>query len=123
MAHRFGSSDVRDELEHILAQPFLDDPLRRLLSYLADQRLAGQVHTTLEIAMEVFGRGADCDVRQDPVVPIQMARLHAKLENYYQQSSRPIQFVIDLEPQPCLDFQTGSRRLNPSGRPPVAQQF
>lgn len=42
MARRYESSDVRDELEHILAQPFLDDPLRRLLICLADQRLAGE---------------------------------------------------------------------------------
>lgn len=122
MARRFGSLDLRDEMEHILAQPFLDDSLRTLLSYLADQRLARQVPTTLQIAMEVFGRDAACDVRHDPVVRIQIARLHAKLENYYQQSSRPIQFVIQLKPQPCLDFRTGSRKLNPSGRPPVAQQ-
>jgi len=55
----------------------------RLLEFLVDCALAGRAPKELEIAMEVFGKGADFDPSQDSMVRVYAHNLRQKLEHYY----------------------------------------
>lgn len=61
------------------------ESLRRLLLYLVDRTLVEPANPPKEyqIAIEVFGRQADFDPKQDATVRVQMGRLRAKLAEYY----------------------------------------
>ena len=55
----------------------------RLLEYLAICSAEGRVPKELEIASEVFGKGADFDPNQDSLVRVYVHNLRQKLDNYY----------------------------------------
>ncbi|MDX1490100.1 MAG: hypothetical protein R3332_02365 [Pseudohongiellaceae bacterium] len=55
----------------------------RLLAYLLEQALEGGKPKEIEIAMEVFGRGADFDVSKDSLVRVYIYQLRKKLDTYY----------------------------------------
>ena len=55
----------------------------RLLEYLAACSAQGRVPKELEIASEVFGKGADFDPNQDSLVRVYVHNLRQKLDNYY----------------------------------------
>lgn len=89
---------VRAQLDRILASAVFSRShhLRRLLSFVVEQALAGQGHTLKEsvIAREVYGKGSDFDGGTDPVVRVDARRLRDKLREYYDGRSDPI--VISL---------------------------
>ena len=91
-------SVVRAELERILASEVFSrsQQLRRLLSFIVEQRLAGQGHSLKEsvLAHEVYGKGTDFDGGADPVVRVDARRLRDKLREYYDGRSDPV--VITL---------------------------
>jgi Tol biopolymer transport system component len=97
---RSGPTDdaVRGQLDRILASPvFSRSPqLRRLLSFVVAQTLAGQGHTLKEavLAHELYGKGNDFDAGTDPVVRVDARRLRDKLREFYEGRSEPI--VISL---------------------------
>ena len=78
-------SVVRAELERILASEVFSrsQQLRRLLSFIVEQRLAGQGHSLKEsvLAHEVYGKGTDFDGGADPVVRVDARRLRDKLRS------------------------------------------
>ncbi|WP_321477944.1 hypothetical protein [uncultured Paludibaculum sp.] len=77
----------RECVERILANPILhgSDSLNKLLRYLADHALSGDLEQIKEyqIAREVFGRGDDFDPRLDSIARVQASRLRTKLAEYY----------------------------------------
>jgi len=91
-------SIVRAQLERILASEVLSrsQQLRRFLSFIVEQRLAGQGHSLKEsvLAHELYGKGTDFDGGTDPVVRVDARRLRDKLREYYEGRSDPV--VISL---------------------------
>ena len=89
---------IRAQLERILAsEVFSRSPqLRRFLSFIVEQRLAGQGHTLKEsvLAHELYGKGTDFDGGTDPVVRVDARRLRDKLREYYEGRADPV--VISL---------------------------
>src|SRR5689334_17744594 len=68
----------------------------RLLEFLVECARSGRTPKELEIAMEVFGRGADFDPSQDSMVRVYAHNLRQKLEHYYATGGRnePRQLVL-----------------------------
>jgi hypothetical protein len=68
----------------------------RLLEFLVDCAVNGRTPKEVEIAMEVFGRGADFDPSQDSMVRVYAHNLRQKLEHYYATAGRgePMQLVL-----------------------------
>jgi hypothetical protein len=60
----------------------------RLLEFLIECSGNGRTPKELEIAMEVFGRGADFDPSQDSMVRVYAHNLRQKLEHYYATTGR-----------------------------------
>ena len=60
----------------------------RLLEFLIDSSQAGRVPKELEIAMGVFGKGADFDPSQDSMVRVYAHTLRQKLEHFYATDGR-----------------------------------
>lgn len=60
----------------------------RLLDFLVESAAQGRTPKELEIAMEVFGRGADFDPSQDSMVRVYAHNLRQKLEHYYATAGR-----------------------------------
>lgn len=95
-----GLSDaaIRAQLETILASDVFSrsQQLRRFLSFIVEQTLAGHGHTLKEsvLAHELYGKGTDFDGGADPVVRVDARRLRDKLREYYDTRSDPI--VISL---------------------------
>jgi hypothetical protein len=68
----------------------------RLLEFLVECAHGGRTPKELEIAIEVFGRGADFDPSQDSMVRVYAHNLRQKLEHYYATAGRnePRQLVL-----------------------------
>jgi hypothetical protein len=68
----------------------------RLLEFLVECAAGGRTPKELEIAMEVFGKGADFDPSQDSMVRVYAHNLRQKLEHYYATDGRgePLQIAL-----------------------------
>ena len=97
-ASELSDSAVRAQLDSILASAvFSRSPhLRRFLSFIVEQSLAGQGHRLKEsvLAHELYGRGTEFDAGNDPVVRVDARRLRDKLREFYEGRSDPV--VISL---------------------------
>lgn len=60
----------------------------RLLEFLVESSIGGRTPKELEIAMEVFGKGADFDPSQDSMVRVYAHNLRQKIEHYYATEGR-----------------------------------
>ena len=89
---------IRAQLERILASEVFSRSrhLRRFLSFIVEQGLAGQGHSLKEsvLAHELYGKGTDFDGGTDPVVRVDARRLRDKLREYDEGRSDPV--VISL---------------------------
>ena len=89
---------IRAQLERILASETFSrsQQLRRFLSFIVEQRLAGHGHSLKEsvLAHELYGKSTNFDGGADPVVRVDARRLRDKLREYYEGRSEPI--VISL---------------------------
>jgi TolB-like protein len=78
---------IRSELEKILASEGFarNERLKAFLRYVVDQELSGQGDQLKEslVGIDVFSRRPDYDVRRDPIVRTEAARLRARLAEYY----------------------------------------
>jgi Tol biopolymer transport system component len=112
-------SAVRAQLDRILVSAVFSrsDHLRRFLSFIVEQTLAGQGPTLKEsvLAHELYGRAADFDGGTDPVVRVDARRLRDKLREYYQDSSDPV--VISLPKGSYVPVFGGSGSPAESARP------
>ena len=121
-------SAVRAQLERILTSEVFSrsQQLRRFLSFIVEQRLAGQGHSLKEsvLAHELYGKGTDFDGGADPVVRVDARRLRDKLREYYEGRSDPViislpkgSYVPGFEANPALPADTA-----PPVVPPEPQQ-
>lgn len=63
--------------------------LSRLFDFLLARSLAGDVPKEIEIALQVFGKGASFDVAQDSVVRVYVHKLRRRLEDFAARSLTP----------------------------------
>jgi hypothetical protein len=74
---------IRAQLERILASEVFSrsQQLRRFLTFIVEQRLAGPGHSLKEsvLAHELYGKATDFDGGADPVVRVDARRLRDKL--------------------------------------------
>jgi len=91
-------SIVRAQLERILASETFSrsQQLRRFLSFIVEQRLAGQGRSLKEsvLAHELYRKGTDFDGGADPVVRVDARRLRDKLREYYEGRSDPVTITL-----------------------------
>jgi hypothetical protein len=81
---------LREQAQKIVASGALgrSRSYARLLEFLVDCALSGRTPKELEIAMEVFGKGADFDPSQDSMVRVYAHNLRQKLEHHYATDGR-----------------------------------
>ena len=112
--------DVRTaEVERVVESPVLQgsESLCRLMRYLANRAIQtpGSAIRECEIAAEVFGRSAAFDPRIDSTVRVNMARLRAKLIDYYNGPGAEDRIAIELpKGSYSLVFQPRSIEPEPS---------
>lgn len=91
---------VRTQLDRILASETFcrSERLARFLQFLVEQTLSGQGGNIKEhvLGAEVFDRRASFDPRSDPIVRVEVGRLRAKLERYYQTEGQEDPVLIHL---------------------------
>lgn len=79
--------DIRVQLGKILVSDefIVPDRVRQFLTYVVNQTLDGHADRikAYSVAVEVFGRDANFDIQNDPVVRIEAGRLRRALERYY----------------------------------------
>ena len=94
------AEDVRSEMERILASALFRGSHRcqSLLRRITEQTLAGDTDSLKErtLGIEVFGRPADYDTSQDPVVRASAAEVRKKLAQYYQEAGHEAGTRIEL---------------------------
>ena len=112
---------VRAQLERILASEVFSrsQQLRRFLSFIVEQRLAGQGHSLKEsvLAHQLYGKGTDFDGGTDPVVRVDARRLRDKLRESFEGRSDPV--VISLPKGSYVPVFEGEFRLPSHTAPPV----
>ena len=89
---------VRAQLARVLTSEVFSrsQQLRRFLTFIVEQQLAGRGHSIKEsvLAHELYGKGTNFDGGTDPVVRVDARRLRDKLREYYDGRSEPV--VITL---------------------------
>jgi hypothetical protein len=65
-----------------------------LLRYLCETHITGTVPKEVVIAIDVMGKDADFDVKNDSVVRVYMHKLRQKLETYYQRQGKDEQYKL-----------------------------
>src|SRR5208283_4204476 len=92
--------EVLAELERVLSSPLFRGSRRcqTLLRRITEQTIDGDVDSLKErtLGMEVFGRPADYDTSQDPIVRASAAEVRKKLAQYYQEAGHASDVHIDL---------------------------
>src|SRR5438045_8657834 len=74
------------------------DRLKRFLSFIVEETLAGRGERLKEfvVGVEVFGKDESFDPRNDPIVRVQARRLRAQLARYYREEGPGDDLVIEL---------------------------
>lgn len=94
------SDFIRDQLERILTSTEFNVPdrVRQFLSYVVVQTLEGHADRikAYSVAVEVFGRDANFDIQNDPVVRIEAGRLRRALERYYLLAGKADPILIEI---------------------------
>ncbi|GAU85403.1 adenylate cyclase [Bosea sp. BIWAKO-01] len=89
-----------EQLELILASPEfkVSDRIRRFLSYVTSETLAGRAERikAYSIATQVLGRDSHFDIQNDPVVRIEAGRLRRAMERYYFVAGQADRVLIEI---------------------------
>src|SRR5204862_1738411 len=74
------------------------DRLKRFLSFIVEETLAGRGERLKEfvVGVEVFGKPASFDPRNDPIVRVQARRLRTQLTRYYREEAAEGELLIEL---------------------------
>src|SRR5438552_10497525 len=116
---------ARRQIEAILQDVLRSIPFRTsrqcqdLFRYIVEHSLAGSDESLRErvIGIEVFGRPADYDTAEDPVVRLRAADVRKRLAQYYQaQKSEPEHWKIDI-PTGSYKAQFHPSEVVPPSRP------
>jgi len=96
------ASQVQRELSDVLkSAPFrASKQAQHLLQYIVDQSLAGHSERLKErvIGAEVFGRAADYDTNEDPIVRARAAEVRKRLAQYYVGEGSQVLVRIEISP-------------------------
>lgn len=94
------AEEVQAELDRVLASQLFRASRRcqSLLKRIVEQTAAGEADSLKErsLGVEVFGRPADYDTSQDPVVRASAAEIRKKLAQYYQEAGHENEARIEL---------------------------
>ena len=94
------SQAARRQLERVLASPGFarNERLSWFLRFVVERHLEGRDQELKEslIAIEVFGRPAGYDSKQDPIVRTEASRLRARLSEYYLGEGKGDSLAIEL---------------------------
>lgn len=93
---------VRAALERLIAEDGarLSERNRRFLAFVVSETLAGRAHRikAYTIGVDVFGRGADFDPVNDPIVRIEATRIRSALSEYYERAGARDRMRILIPP-------------------------
>ena len=91
---------IREQLERILASKTFHtvERLKRFLSFIVLETIEGHGDQLKEfvVGIQVFGKEASFDPRNDPIVRVQARRLRARLDRYYQEEGQNDELFIEL---------------------------
>lgn len=119
------------ELDQLLSPIFASQPFRnsqqcqRLLRYIVEHSLAHQEHLLRErvIGCEVFGRPADYEPGEDPVVRVRAAEVRKRLAQYYQsRNNTPESAEVQIDIPPGSYRAAFRWKQEAQGAPPVPSQ-
>lgn len=90
--------ELQRQAEQFRASGLLGKPgaLSRLFDFLLSRSLSGDVPKEIEIALQVFGKGANFDVAQDSVVRVYVHKLRRRLEEFATRSLTPYDSRITI---------------------------
>ncbi len=90
--------ELQRQAEQFRASGLLGKPgaLSRLFDFLLSRSLSGEVPKEIEIALQVFGKGANFDVAQDSVVRVYVHKLRRRLEEFATRSVTPADSRITI---------------------------
>jgi serine/threonine-protein kinase len=93
------------------------DRLKRFLSFIVEETLAGRGERLKEfvVGVEVFGKDDSFDPRNDPIVRVQARRLRAQLARYYREEGQDDELLIEL-PKGGYAAVFRPTKATPSGR-------
>lgn len=112
------AQEVLTELERVFGSPMFRASRRcqKLLRRITQQTIAGDLDSLKERALgvEVFGRPADYDTSQDPIVRASAAEIRKKLAQYYQEPGHEWEVRIELPSGSYLaEFHFNVRKATP----------
>ncbi len=100
MAPKESGEKVHQQLKRVLASKSFQpvERLRRFLDFVVQETVAGRGEQLKEflVGIEVFGKEASFDPRNDPIVRVQARRLRARLARYYREEGQNDDLIIDL---------------------------
>src|SRR5215471_8761519 len=107
---------------------------RNLFNYLAEKSLGGEAHNLKEytVGLDVFGKPASYDPRQESVVRMHVGRLRQKLAEYYRTEGVEDPVIVDLpkggfsltfEARPVPIAPQPVEIFVPAAPPPVPRRF
>ena len=101
-ATRIPDDEVAQQLDRLLESEMFkaSKRSRTFLSYVVNQRVAGQVDNLREkvIGVEAFGRSSGYDTTDDPVVRVTAGEVRKRLAQYYQDPARAGELRFELLP-------------------------
>ncbi|WP_187640069.1 adenylate cyclase [Bosea sp. F3-2] len=119
---RLQDNEIRAQLDKILASTEFNVPdrVRQFLTYVINRTLEGHSDRikAYSVAVEVFGRDANFDMQNDPVVRIEAGRLRRALERYYLLDGNSDPILIEIPKGGYVPrFQRRQAQPNHSGGP------
>lgn len=101
----FGSLSLyekRSELKRVLESKHFAKAKKksRFLEFVCEQMFLGKAEKLNEylIGVEIYGRGADFNPQDDPIVRVQAHEIRRALKNYYEEEGKTSSLRIDLPP-------------------------
>ena len=93
---------VEAQVERLLATPFFNHSRRfpSFLRYVVEQTLGGNSENLKErtLGIEIFGKSADYDTANDPIVRVTAAEIRKRIAQYYQQPGHQSELRLSLPP-------------------------
>ena len=90
------------QVERLLATQFFNHSRRfpSFLRYVVEQTLAGNSENLKErtLGIEIFGKSADYDTANDPIVRVTAAEIRKRIAQYYQQPGHASELRLSLPP-------------------------
>jgi hypothetical protein len=93
---------VGAQVERLLATPFFNHSRRfpSFLRYVVNQTLSGNTENLKErtLGIEIFGKSADYDTANDPIVRVTAAEIRKRIAQYYQEPGHQSELRLSLPP-------------------------